>query len=113
VLHRIIVRSAADPTHRNKRVTFKSDVQETLDKLDTIHGALRPSDNQPKQRSRKRSDEVSNKTRSKIGSIDQNIGDRTRSKIQFTHKVFKALSFDCMMQLRLKTTGRYRILIYN
>jgi hypothetical protein len=26
VLHKSVVRSVADPTHRNKRVTFKSDV---------------------------------------------------------------------------------------
>jgi hypothetical protein len=28
VLHRSVVRSAADTIHRNKRVSFKSDVQE-------------------------------------------------------------------------------------
>jgi hypothetical protein len=65
VLHRSVIRSAADPTHRNKRVTFKSDVEETLDKLDTIPNTLRPYDNHPKQRSRKPNDEVSNRTWSK------------------------------------------------
>jgi hypothetical protein len=30
VLHRSVVRSAADVSHRNKRVTIKSDVQESL-----------------------------------------------------------------------------------
>jgi hypothetical protein len=40
VLHRSVVRSAADTSHRNKRlsfesVSFKSDVQESLKFLDT------------------------------------------------------------------------------
>jgi hypothetical protein len=34
VLHRSMVRSAADASHRNKRVSFKSDVQESLKLLD-------------------------------------------------------------------------------
>jgi hypothetical protein len=34
VLHRSVVRSAADPNHRNRRVSFKSDVQESLKLLD-------------------------------------------------------------------------------
>jgi hypothetical protein len=35
VLHRSVVRSAADASHRNRRVSFKSDVQESLKSLDT------------------------------------------------------------------------------
>jgi hypothetical protein len=35
VLHRSVVRSAADANHRNKRVSFKSDVQVSLKLLDT------------------------------------------------------------------------------
>jgi hypothetical protein len=35
VLHRSVVRSAADASHRNGRVSFKSDVQESLKLLDT------------------------------------------------------------------------------
>jgi hypothetical protein len=35
VLHRSVVRSAADSSHRNKRVSFKSDLQESLTLLDT------------------------------------------------------------------------------
>jgi hypothetical protein len=35
VSHRIVVRSAADASHRNRRVSFKSDVQESLKLLDT------------------------------------------------------------------------------
>jgi hypothetical protein len=35
VLHRSVVRSAADTSHRNKRVSFKSDVPESLKSLDT------------------------------------------------------------------------------
>jgi hypothetical protein len=35
VLHRSVVRSAADASHHNKRVSVKSDVQESLKLLDT------------------------------------------------------------------------------
>jgi hypothetical protein len=35
VLHRSLVRSAAGASHRNRRVSFKSDVQESLKLLDT------------------------------------------------------------------------------
>jgi hypothetical protein len=72
--------SAADPLHRNKKVTLKSDVQELLEKLGTTPVTLKHSDNHPKQRSRK-PDEVSNRTRSKTGNVDQSVGDRTRSKV--------------------------------
>jgi hypothetical protein len=34
ILHRSVVRLAADANHRNKRVSFKSDVQDSLFKLD-------------------------------------------------------------------------------
>jgi hypothetical protein len=34
VLHRSVIRSAADANHRNKRVSFKSDVQESIKLLD-------------------------------------------------------------------------------
>jgi hypothetical protein len=35
VLHRSVVRSTADTNHWNRRVSFKSDVQESLQLLDT------------------------------------------------------------------------------
>jgi prolyl oligopeptidase PreP (S9A serine peptidase family) len=34
-MHRSVVRYAVDPYHRNKRITFKPDVQEKINKLDT------------------------------------------------------------------------------
>jgi hypothetical protein len=49
VLYRSVVRSAADPLHRNKRVTFKPDTQEILENLDTIPGATIQSKNQPRR----------------------------------------------------------------
>jgi len=86
VLHRSVVRSAADPGHLNKRVTFKSDVQETLDKLDTRPSVLFPRNIESKQRSRKPNDDISTRTRSKAGPyIDQNVGNRTRSKVHGVH----------------------------
>jgi hypothetical protein len=71
VLHRSVVRSAADASHRNRRVSFKSDVQESLKSLDT-----KPSlsffwkDIHHKHKSRKINNDVSNRTRSKEDYID-------------------------------------------
>jgi hypothetical protein len=82
VLHRSVVISAADVSHRNKRVSFNSDVQESLKLLDT-----KPSltfvwkDNHHKHRSRKTNNDVSNRVRSKADYTDQHIGNRTWSKM--------------------------------
>jgi hypothetical protein len=77
-----VVRSAADASHRNRRVSFKSDVQGSLQLLDT-----KPSstfvwkDSNHKNKSRRTNNDVSNRTRSKADYKDQNIGSRTRSKM--------------------------------
>jgi hypothetical protein len=82
VLHRSVVRLAAGASHRNRRVSFKSDVQESLKLLDT-----KPSltfvwkDSHHKHKSRKTDNNVSNRTRSKAYYTDQHIGSRTRSKM--------------------------------
>jgi hypothetical protein len=82
VLHRSVVRSAADASHRNRRVSLKSDVQESLKLLDT-----KPSltfswkDSHHKHKSRRNNNDVSNRTRSKADYTDQHIGSRTRSKM--------------------------------
>jgi hypothetical protein len=82
VLHRSVVRSAADPLQRNKHVTLKSDIQETLDKLDTRTNALFPTNTESNQRSRKPRDDIPTRTRSKAGPyIDPCVGNRTRSKL--------------------------------
>jgi hypothetical protein len=69
VLHRSVVRSAADASHRNRRVSFKSDVQESLKSLDT-----QPSfvwkDSHHKHKSRRTNNDVSNRTRSKADYTD-------------------------------------------
>jgi hypothetical protein len=74
---------AADASHRNRRISIKSDVQESLELLDT-----KPSfvwkDSHHEHRSRKSNNDVSNRTRSKADYTNQHIGRRTRSKI---HKV--------------------------
>jgi hypothetical protein len=76
------VRSAADASHRNRRVSFKSDGQESLKLLDT-----KPSvsfvwkDSHHKHKSRRANNDVSNRTRSKADYTDQHIGNRTRSKM--------------------------------
>jgi hypothetical protein len=82
ILHRSVVRSPADASHWNRRVSFKSDVQESLQFLDT-----KPSlsfvwkDSHHKHKSRRTNNDVSNRTRSKAEYTDQHIGNRTRSKM--------------------------------
>jgi hypothetical protein len=71
VLHRSVVRSAADGSHLHIRVSFKSDVQESLKLLDT-----KPSlsfvwkDTHHKHKSRRTNNDVSNRTRSKADYTD-------------------------------------------
>jgi hypothetical protein len=80
VLHRSVVRSASDSSHRNRRLSFKSDIQESLKLLDT-----KPSfvwkDSHHKYKSRNTNNDVSNKTRSKVDYTDQHIGSRTWPKM--------------------------------
>jgi hypothetical protein len=80
VLHRSVVRSAADANHRNKRATCKSDVQESLKLLHT-----KPSfvwkDSHHKHKSRNTNNDVSNRTRSNADYTDQHVGSRTWSKM--------------------------------
>jgi hypothetical protein len=82
VLNISVVISAADASHRNRRVSFKSDVQESLKLLDT-----KPSltfvwkESHHKHKSRNTNNDVSNRTRSKEDYTDQHIGSRTRSKM--------------------------------
>jgi hypothetical protein len=82
VLHRSALRSAADASHQNRRVSFKSDVQESLKLLDT-----KPSlsfvwkDSHHKHKSRRTNNDVSNRTRSKADYTDQHISSRTWSKM--------------------------------
>jgi hypothetical protein len=75
-LHRSVVRSAADASHRNRRVSFKSDVQESLKLLDN-----RPSlvwkYSEHKDKSRKTDNDVSNRTRSLVDQSDLHIGSTT------------------------------------
>jgi hypothetical protein len=81
VLHRSVVRSAADASHRNRRVSFKSVVQESLKLLDTKPSFVWKDSHHHKHRSRRTDNDVSNRTRSKEDYTDQHIGSRTRSKM--------------------------------
>jgi hypothetical protein len=82
VLHRSVDRFTADANHRNRRVSLNSDVQESLQLLDT-----KPSltfvwkDSHHKHNSRRTNNDVSNRTRSKADYTDQHIDSRTRSKM--------------------------------
>jgi hypothetical protein len=75
VLHRSVVRSAADASHQNRRVSFKAYLQESLKLLDT-----KPSqnflwkDSHHKNESTKTNNDVSNRT-------DQHIVSRNRPKM--------------------------------
>jgi hypothetical protein len=80
VLYRSVVRSAADAIHRNRRVSFKSDVQESLKLLDTMTSFVW-KDSHHEYKSRKTNNSVSHRARSKADYADQNIGSRTRSKM--------------------------------
>jgi hypothetical protein len=83
VLHRSVVRSAADDNHLNKRVTFKPDIQKRTDNLD--NGSRIISKNSySKNNVRDIHNEVSIRTRSKITCPDQSVGVTTRSKMQVT-----------------------------
>jgi hypothetical protein len=93
--------------HINKRVTFKPEKQKALEKLETISGATTHRDNEPKQRSSKSNDDVSNRTRSKAGNMNQNIGDRTRSKMQFIQKsVFQGNAFPLYDSVKFEDKNR-------
>jgi hypothetical protein len=82
VLHRSVVRSAADASHRNRRVSFKSDVQESLKLLDNKPSlSFAWKDSHHKHKSTKTNNDVSNRTRSKADYIDQHFGIRIRSKM--------------------------------
>jgi hypothetical protein len=76
------VRSTADVSHRNRKVSFMLEVQESLKLLDTKPSLIFAwKDSHHKHRSRKTNDDVSNRIRSKVDYTDQNIGSRTQSKM--------------------------------
>jgi hypothetical protein len=79
ILHRSVVRSAADASHRNKRILFESDVQ-ALNMLDARPG-ITSENNRPRNKTRIVKDDVSTRTRSKSSQVDQNVGITTRSKL--------------------------------
>jgi hypothetical protein len=68
--------------YQNRRVSFKSDVQESFELLDnkTILNFV-SKDSHHKHRSRKTNNDASNRTRSKAVYTDQHIGSSTRSKM--------------------------------
>jgi hypothetical protein len=75
-----VVRSAADASHRNRRVSFKSGVQESLKLLDTNPSlSFVWKDSHHKYESRENSNDVASRTRSKADYTDQNIGSGARS----------------------------------
>jgi hypothetical protein len=69
VLHRSVDRSEADASHRNRRVSLKSDVQESLKLLDTKPSFVWKNIHH-EHKSRKNNNDVSNRTRSKADYTD-------------------------------------------
>jgi hypothetical protein len=57
------------------------DVQEMINKLDVMPCNL-PGNSHSIQKTRKHNDDVASRTRSKTGHLEQNVGNRTRSKLQ-------------------------------
>jgi hypothetical protein len=108
VLHRSVVRSEAGASHQNRRVSFKSDVKESLKLLDTMPIITFVwKDGNHKFKSRNTNDDVSNRTSSKADYKDQHIGSRTLSKmhnknVNNLREVFKTSSFLCIMQFYFK-----------
>jgi hypothetical protein len=80
VLHRIVVRSSADANHWNRRVIFKSYVQESLNLLDS-KASFVWKDSHHKYKSRKTNNDVSNRARYRSDYTDHHVGSRTRSKM--------------------------------
>ena len=83
ILHRGVVRSAADSNYRNKQISSKSYVQDSLIKLD-IKPCVDFRNSHSKDNSRGNSDNVSTRTRSKkdFSHLDHGVAVRTRSKSQ-------------------------------
>ena len=52
-----------------------------INKLDVMPSNL-PGNSHAKQKTRKQNNDVAHRTRSKIGHLEQNVGNRTRSKLQ-------------------------------
>jgi uncharacterized protein (DUF1499 family) len=102
VLHRSVVRSAADANHQNKQVTFKPDVQQMIEKLDRTLNNV-PRSNLPKQETRKHNDDVASRTRSSLGIRTKMLQtELDQSYKPFVIQVAKKCSFHCMMLLCLK-----------
>jgi hypothetical protein len=81
IRNRSVVTSASDAGHRNKRVTFKPDVQEQINKPDTKPGFTNKY-KLPKCKSKTVHNEASSRTRSKANKSDQRIDVFTRSKLK-------------------------------
>jgi hypothetical protein len=97
VLHRSVVGSAADANQRNKRVTFKPDEQEMIEKLDTTSNII-PRSNLPKQKTRIHNDDVASlgiRTKMLQTELD-------RRYKPYVIQVAKKYSFQCMMLLCLQ-----------
>ena len=104
VLHTRVVRSAADASHQNNRVSLKSDVKHSLIKL-YVRPSVDLKNSHFKDKSRGLNDSVSTRTRSKtdFSHLDHGVAVRSRSKSQKKRILsVKGNSFTYMMSYILK-----------
>jgi hypothetical protein len=86
------VRSAADASQWKRRVSFKTDVQESQKLLDT-KPSFKPNftfiwkDGHHNHKSRNTNNDVSNRTRSKADYTDKHVGIRTRFKMHILNNL--------------------------
>jgi hypothetical protein len=80
-----VVRSAADASNQNEKVSCKSDVQESI-KLLTTKPILIWKDSHHNYESIKNNNDVSTTTRSKTDCTDKHVGSRIRFKIYSVNK---------------------------
>jgi hypothetical protein len=91
--HKRVVQSFADANNQNKLVAFKPDEQEIIKRLNEKSSTISRK-NSYKQKMIGPNDDVSNRARSEVGHIHQNVGDRTRSKIQPIKRFLTFVSYN-------------------
>jgi hypothetical protein len=70
----MVVRSAADYSHRNKRVLFKADVQGTRNIMLDKRSEITSKNIHLRIKARIVKEDVSTRNRSKSSQVDQNVG---------------------------------------
>jgi hypothetical protein len=99
LLHITMVRSAADSSHWDNKVSFKSNVQKSPNLSDTKPTFVWKYRHY-KYNYRNNNNDESNRTRSKANYLDQYVGSKTRSKMDSVNNLsFQTIltSFSCSL----------------